>query len=91
MIFLRTWILRTVPDSCFRVNFISGSRNYMIIFFPIFHFHQAFLWFWGETFLKFSENYNKETSWGLYVVTPEAAGAEIFLGGFSGISKTSNQ
>ena len=31
-------------------------------FFHIFHFHQVFLWLCGATFLKFSENQNKENN-----------------------------
>ena len=51
----------TVLDSCFRVTFISGNENHKLH--DIFHDRQVLLFMvLSSSFLKFSENYNNETT-----------------------------
>ena len=86
MNFYRNEFFRTISSSCFRVSFISGSKNHKSHdnFSFIFTFSiKLFLWLWGVAFLKFSENYKKETAWWrLYFATPQVTEAETFFWGF---------
>ena len=84
MNFYRHEFFKIVPDSFFRVTFISGSENHKSHdnFFSYFPFPSSFFMASrGVGFLKFSENYNKTAWWCLYFVTPQVSWAEVFFGG----------
>ena len=83
-----------VMEPCFRVTFIFSSDNHKSNDNFSFTFSisiELFLWFWRVAFLKFLDNWNKESVVGSIFFKPQFLGAETFFEEFFGISRTNNQ